>query len=140
MCTIDKCCSLHVPRLHFCLLPWCPVPLQQVICTSDSECKDQTCGVHPQRWADGSYKGGVTQGSCGEHVAWVSFCCCCPDYNSSTTVVEVAGRGVTVSCVPVFVVVVLRRPRPLRLLCVYTSVDGARGDAECWTHRPVVLL
>lgn len=28
--------------------------------------------MHPQRWADGSYRGGVTQGSCGEHIAWVS--------------------------------------------------------------------
>lgn len=44
---------------------------QPVLCSDDSECNGQTCGVHPQRWADGSYKGGVEQGSCGKHVAWV---------------------------------------------------------------------
>lgn len=45
---------------------------QPITCTSDSDCGDLICGVHPQRWATGAYKGGVTQGSCGEHIAWVS--------------------------------------------------------------------
>lgn len=49
------------------------VAFQPVECMTDEDCPGQTCGVHPQRWADGSYKGGVIQGSCGEHVAWVSF-------------------------------------------------------------------
>ncbi|CBJ33634.1 thaumatin-domain containing protein [Ectocarpus siliculosus] len=42
------------------------------VCVSDADCTTGICGVHPQRWADGSYKGGVEQGSCGEHIAWVT--------------------------------------------------------------------
>ena len=45
---------------------------QPIKCTSDADCGDLICGVHPQRWANGDYKGGVEQGSCGEHIAWVS--------------------------------------------------------------------
>lgn len=44
-----------------------PIP-----CEQDADCGGDTCGVHPQRWADGSYKAGVEQGSCGTHIAWVS--------------------------------------------------------------------
>ncbi|CAN0242350.1 unnamed protein product, partial [Hapterophycus canaliculatus] len=43
-----------------------------VACSKDADCGGETCGVHPQRWADGSYKGGVEQNSCGKHIAWVS--------------------------------------------------------------------
>lgn len=48
--------------------------VQPVYCETDADCGGDTCGVHPQRWADGSYKGGVEQGSCGTHIAWVSGC------------------------------------------------------------------
>lgn len=47
-------------------------PPQPVKCESDADCAGITCGVHPQRWANGAYKGGVEQGSCGDHIAWVS--------------------------------------------------------------------
>ncbi|CAM9245597.1 unnamed protein product [Pylaiella littoralis] len=42
-----------------------------VSCDSDDEC-DEVCGVHPKRYQDGSFIGGVEGGSCGEHVGWVS--------------------------------------------------------------------
>lgn len=45
---------------------------QPIKCSSDADCSGLICGVHPQRWANGAYKGGVEQGSCGEHIAWVS--------------------------------------------------------------------
>ena len=51
-----------------------PFFVQPVACESDATCQQgEICGVHPQRWADGSYRGGVEQGSCGTHVAWVSL-------------------------------------------------------------------
>lgn len=59
---------------HARLVPPLVLAAQPVACEEDSECtaSGEICGVHPQRWADGSYRGGVEQGSCGTHVAWVS--------------------------------------------------------------------
>lgn len=51
--------------------PFWLLRLQLVSCDSDDEC-DEVCGVHPKRYQDGSFIGGVEGGSCGEHVGWVS--------------------------------------------------------------------
>ncbi|CAM9887997.1 unnamed protein product, partial [Choristocarpus tenellus] len=48
---------------------------ESVECEDDDVCSSfgaGICGVHPQRWANGAYRGGVQKGSCGKHVAWVS--------------------------------------------------------------------
>lgn len=76
---------LHL-ALRPCVVSHVASAFQPIPCTSDADCSGDTCGVHPQRWADGSYKGGVEQGSCGTHIAWVSgfshvcerFTWCCP--------------------------------------------------------------
>lgn len=51
----------------------CTIHQQKETCESDADCgAGRICGVLPQRWANGAYKGGVKGGSCGEHIAWVS--------------------------------------------------------------------